>query len=86
MESQLKSGQESELLKKYYEKLNCYEEANTFFTKCVVECLKSNFKMFPSKTFTKDKLPVYFFPFSIGELDPSGVLMDLYNPIISGEL
>ena len=63
-----------------------YEEANKFLTKCIVECSKSEIRMFPSKSFTKDELPMHFFPFSIGELDPSGVLMDLYNPIISGEL
>ena len=83
---ELESEQKSELLEKYDKEVKRYEQANKYFTKCIVECLKSQFKIFPSKSFTNDKLPVYFFPFSIGELDPSGVLMDLYNPIISGEL
>lgn len=66
--------------------VNNYVEANKIFTKCIVECLKKDFRVFPSKSFTEDKLQMYFFPFSIGELDPSGVLMDLYNPIISDGL
>ena len=82
MESEL----ESDLLKRYDEEVNRYEEANKIFTKCIVECLKSEFRMFPSKSFTKDELQMYFFPFSIGELDPSGVLMDLYKLEISESL
>ena len=65
-----------------------YVKANKVFTKCIVECLKEKKdpRVFPSKSFTEDKLQMYLFPFSIGELDPSGVLMDLYNPIISDGL
>ena len=87
-ESEQESKQKSELLEKYDKEVKRYEQANKFFTKCIVECLKGKkeFRYFPSKSITKDDLPMYFIPFSISELDPSGVLMDLYKPKISESL
>ena len=59
-----------------------YVKMNKLFTSWVVKLLlEKDFRLFPSKPFTKDKLQMYFFPFSIGELDPSGVLMDLYTQL-----